>query len=69
MLYITSYGLKFHTMILVSNQLETIKTVEFWNKVSSLNRTTIAGQKSVYETFYWLNSGKLKFDTNHLTNI
>ncbi len=56
-LFITSYCLKFHTMLVVSNKFEQIKTDDFWLKVNTLNATDLEGQKSIFETFYWLNSG------------
>lgn len=57
-LYIISYGLKYHTMILVASQLRQIETAKFWSDLKNLNETDFQSQKNIYETFYWLNSGK-----------
>jgi hypothetical protein len=57
-LYCASYGLKFHTMFQVSCQFKTIERNEFWAKVNTLNSMDLEAQKTVYETLYWLNSGK-----------
>lgn len=61
MLYITSYGLKFHTMLLVAEKFRKIQNVEFWYKVNQLNSTSLGAQRMVYETLYWLNSGNCFF--------
>ena len=60
-LYIISYGLKYHTMILVASQLRKIETTKFWLDLGKLNETDLQSQKNIYETFYWLNSGKYYF--------
>lgn len=57
-LYIISYGLKYHTMILVASKLKQIESSKFWLDMKYLNETDLDSQKNIYETFYWLNSGK-----------
>lgn len=49
-------------MILVKEKLDIISNQEFWDKIEYLNSTDTEGQVMIYETFYWLNSGK--FDIN-----
>ena len=61
-LYISTYGLKYYTMILIKEKLDIISNQEFWDKIEYLNSTDTEGQVMIYETFYWLNSGK--FDIN-----
>jgi hypothetical protein len=61
-LYLASFGLKYYTMIVVYYYRIEIKTNEFWAKVSFLeNSNDIDDQKSVFQTFYWLNNGELFF--------
>ncbi|RMZ93519.1 short transient receptor potential channel 3-like [Brachionus plicatilis] len=57
-LYIISYGLKYHTMILVASKLKQIETSKFWLDLGNLNETDLESQKNIYETFYWLNSDR-----------
>lgn len=58
-LYIASFGLKYYTKLVVS--LNKIKVLDdkFWENAANLNVTDLDGQKEVYNTIYWLNSGKL----------
>ena len=58
-LYVGSYGLKFYTLIRVKNERSLLSDPHFWDLVEGLNESLIEKQKSVYETFYWLNNGKI----------
>ena len=60
-LYIGSFALKYYSMTMVNINYNLIKTPEFWHKVANLNDSDITTQKSIYQTFYWLNDGK-KFE-------
>ena len=73
-LYVCSFGLKYYSMAMVNIQYNKIKTGTFWNQVVSLNESDLSGQKYTYETFYWLNDGKLgdlrlKLKFNHKINV
>lgn len=57
-LYLSSFGLKYHTMLVVSDYLKLIGKDEFWSKVDHLNNTNKEAQKEVYDVFYWLNSDR-----------
>ena len=57
----TSYGLKFYTMIVVAMGKAQIGDHSFWHEVSLLEtHNDTVKQASVYQTFYWLNSGTTK---------
>ena len=56
-LYLASYGLKYHTMFIVSSHMEKINTPEFWNKIENFNQTSFEEKTELLDTFYWLNSG------------
>ena len=58
-IYLCSYGLKYSTIIIVALKRAQISHTDFWAKVSSLEFNDIKSQKDVFETFYWLNAGKL----------
>ena len=61
-LYISTYGLKYYTMILVKEKLDIISNQVFWDNIEYLNSTDTGGEGMIYDTVYWLNSGK--FDIN-----
>jgi len=72
MLYIllsTSYGLKIYTIINTSIQLATIETTQFWSKLTSLTPDDEESQINVYQTFYWLNEGKVFFYLIHTLKL
>lgn len=56
-IYVSSFSLKYYTMIVV--RLTKIKVLDekFWVMASSLNQTDYGAQKDVYNTLYWLNNG------------
>ena len=56
-LYVASYSLHYYTMIVVSFELKRLESEEFWTTIAQLNETKVDEQKSVYQTFYWLNQG------------
>ena len=56
-LFGTSYGLKYYTMIVVEDEIESLEDSEFWRKLQSLDPSDIAGQEYFYTVFYWLNDG------------
>jgi hypothetical protein len=55
--YITAYGLKFYTMLKVSENVNKVKKIEFWDIVNNLNNTNKEAQVEVYSSLYWLNAG------------
>lgn len=57
-LYLSSFGLKYQTMSMVSDNLKLIEKDEFWIKVNQLNSSDTISQKEVYNVFYWLNSDR-----------
>ena len=61
--YIASYGLKYHTMIIISQKLNNLNTNAFWKALHDLNDTSsIKDKEYIHDTFYWLNSGKFLFN-------
>lgn len=56
-LYISSYGLKYYTMILVSRKKELISKNSFWYNAVNVKSNDTSAQKELFLTFYWLNSG------------
>lgn len=52
-----SYGLKFYTYYRVSIEKQKLQDGNFWNQVYELDSHDLQAQKSIYETFYWLNQG------------
>ena len=65
-LYFSSYGLKFYTIIKVGIEKEQLNDPKFWNLVSELENN-IEGQKQVFETFYWLNEGKFSLKYQNIS--
>ena len=57
-LYLCSYVLKYATTINVAINKNKISRQDFWIKLVNLNPNDIETLKEIYETFYWLNSGK-----------
>jgi hypothetical protein len=64
-LYICSFALKYYSMTMVNINYNIIKTQEFWHKVANINESDITTQKSVYQTFYWLNDG-MSYNKNYI---
>jgi hypothetical protein len=58
-LYPVAFGLKFYTNIVVSLEKNKLGDEKFWDLVIHLKPEDIDGQTSVYQAFYWLNSGLL----------
>lgn len=58
LIFAASYALKFYTIILVSIELKQINSDSFWNQVNTLSPNDLSTQIQVFQTFYWLNSGK-----------
>ena len=58
--YIASYGLKYHTMIIISQKLNKLNSNAFWKTLGELDESSTKEDIiDVHETFYWLNSGNL----------
>ena len=57
-LYITSYGLKYYTLIFVQGVKSNLDSHEFWEKLEHLEATDIESQEYFYTIFYWLNDGR-----------
>jgi hypothetical protein len=57
-LYISSFGLKFYTMIVVRLNKEKVMSSQFWKNAVFLNESNVEEQKEVVNTLYWLNNGK-----------
>lgn len=57
-IYVSSFGLKYYTMIVVRVTKGKVLSESFWDMAVGLNETDYAGQKDVYNTLYWLNNGK-----------
>lgn len=56
-IYVSSFGLKYYTMIMVRITKNRVLNEQFWEKASTLNETDYAGQKDAYNAIYWLNNG------------
>jgi hypothetical protein len=56
-LYISSFGLKYYTIVNVALHRAQISSAEFWKQISKLSPNDFEAQKEIYETFYWLNDG------------
>lgn len=56
-LYVSSFGLKYYTMVVV--RLNKIKVLDsrFWQNAVNLNATDSDAQKDVFDSIYWLNNG------------
>jgi hypothetical protein len=56
--YIASYGLKYHTMAIISSEINKLNSDKFWNSINHLSESSSKeDQIDIYKTFYWLNSG------------
>jgi hypothetical protein len=58
-LFLVSYTLKFYTMMVVNIERKKLDDVNFWNKIRNLNENNTGEQIEVFQTFYWLNDGKI----------
>lgn len=58
-LYPVAFGLKFYTNIIVSLEKKKLQDEQFWEIINDLEENDIETQKKIYQTFYWLNTGKL----------
>lgn len=56
-IYVSSFSLKYYTMIVVRLTKMKVLDEKFWIMASSLNQTDYGAQKDVYNTLYWLNNG------------
>lgn len=56
-IYVSSFSLKYYTMICV--HLTKTRALEdgFWRTVANVNETDYATQRDIYNTIYWLNNG------------
>lgn len=59
-LYPVAFALKFYTNIVVSLEKKKLHDENFWQMIEHLDEHDIETQKSVYQTFYWLNTGNTK---------
>jgi hypothetical protein len=57
-IYITSFGIEFHTLAKVRQEKQHLDDEEFWHKVHHLNSSDLESQAEVYQTFYWLNNDR-----------
>jgi len=58
-LYLSSFGLKYYTMILVRLNKEKVLSSQFWKNAVFLNQSSPEEQIEVVNTLYWLNNGYL----------
>lgn len=56
-LYPVAFGLKIYTNIVISVEKKKLGDENFWLLVQHLDENDLEAQKSVYQTFYWLNTG------------
>lgn len=64
-LFVSSFSLKYYTMIIVSIQRNKLTDPEFWVQVNALQKANdLNSESDLFQTFYWLNNGKnLKLKT------
>jgi hypothetical protein len=53
-------------MFKVNEQIDLLKKNDFWDRIQNLNESDHDSQKNIYQTFYWLNSGKSIFSIDAL---
>ena len=58
-LFTASFGLKYYTMVVVAMERQKLADADFWRRVRDLVPSDEAAQIAVFQTFYWLNDGKL----------
>ena len=59
-LFVSSFSLKFYTMILINIEKNKLSDPSFWSNVNSLNRINDLNiQIDVFQVFYWLNDGNI----------
>lgn len=58
-LFVSSYSLKFYTMIIVSIQRNKLSDSVFWDQVNALEKANdINSEMEIFKVFYWLNNGR-----------
>lgn len=57
-LFISSYGLKFYTLIRVQIEKAKLSEDSFWIQVQNLNESSLTEQQTIYKSFYWLNNDR-----------
>ena len=57
-LYLSSFALKYYTILLVRMQLSRVQSNEFWQMVNNLDEFDLKAQKDVFYTFYILNEDR-----------
>jgi hypothetical protein len=57
-LYVSSFGLKYYTMFVVSLNKKKLLDQNFWNMLARVNTTDVDAQNEFTNTVYWLNNGK-----------
>lgn len=57
-LFIVSLALKYFTINVVTIEKAKLEDSNFWFRINSLDENDLESQKDIYQTFYWLNSGK-----------
>jgi hypothetical protein len=67
-LYLSSFGLKYYTMIVVRMNKQKVLDEKFWYDTMNLNETDLDKQKDIYDTLYWLNNGKI-YSFKNFANI
>ena len=68
-IYITAFGIEFHTLATVRREKNQLDNEEFWHKVHHLNSSDLNAQAEVYQTFYWLNSDRFYWQSLDPTNM
>lgn len=58
LMFFTAYALKYYTMIRVRIEKAKLNDSDFWYTIIHMNGN-LTLQKNAYETFYWLNEGKI----------
>lgn len=56
-IYISSFSLKYYTMIVVRLTKIQVLNGDFWDLAVNLNVTDYSTQKMIYNAIYWLNNG------------
>lgn len=56
-LYVSAFGLKYYTMVVVTLNKNKVLKESFWERALNASETDIDVQKEVYTALYWLNNG------------
>jgi hypothetical protein len=62
-LFVSSFSLKFYTMILIRIEINKLSDPAFWSNVNSLSKVNdLNTEIDVFQVFYWLNDGNFNFN-------